>query len=432
MIRRRAGAHRWASRHRAPHRPHRAPTRQAVHAAAFAFTVSMVLTLFTGAFLPMLWGWKPVVVTSGSMSPLITRGDVVVVDPAATGKAGDVVMYDRPGTGAVTHRIVGYTPDGRYLTKGDANPQRDPQPVTAQAVEGRVRLLVPYLGLPGLRLRTVPAGVVLALGVAALALLALRRRPRLVATAATALVVAVPAGQQAQAAFLGSTGSDVSLATNSQFYRDAVLAADPVSYWRLGETGGTRADQRGLSPLTCSGVTGGTTGALPKDPNTAMTLPAKTAYCRATSAAAHNLTGPFTVVAWERATSWPQTANGRIVAKYGGGTGTLNYMLAWDTAGTAMRAIVDTSTGRYQTVKAMTADSDWHQVAMTWDGTNLRLFVDGTPADGKAAPGTPVTTSTVLTVGYTASDSAVGDVDEVAIFARAFSTAEIAALYAQA
>lgn len=97
------------------------------------------------------------------------------------------------------------------------------------------------------------------------------------------------------------------------------------------------------------------------------------------------------MVAWERSLIWPQTTSGRIVAKYGGATG-----------------------------------------AMISDTVNLRLYIDGISVDGLAAPGSPVSTSTSTTLGHTASDSMVGDLDEVAIFARALAASEIADLYALA
>jgi signal peptidase len=97
-----------------------------------------------------------------------------------------------------------------------------------------------------------------------------------------------------------------------------------------------------------------------------------------------------------------------------------------------MRALIDTTEGRFAAIKDMPADADWHHVAMTWDGAALRLYIDGDPADGLQAPGTPRTTATAATIGHVDDDSMVGDVDEVAIFDRALSNAEIAALYALA
>ncbi|WP_440899357.1 signal peptidase I, partial [Actinosynnema sp.] len=112
---------------------------------ALAFTGAVSLTLALCAFTPVLWGWRPVVVTSGSMGPLVRPGDVVLLDPAPDREplVGDVVVYSRSGAPSVMHRVVGRDDDGRYRTRGDANPTPDAAPVAPEDVLGRVRGLVP-------------------------------------------------------------------------------------------------------------------------------------------------------------------------------------------------------------------------------------------------------------------------------------------------
>ncbi len=60
--------------------------------------------------------------TGGSMRPLIEPGDDLDVDfgadPTAT---GEVIVFSQGGR-VVAHRIVGRRPDGRWITKGDAEP----------------------------------------------------------------------------------------------------------------------------------------------------------------------------------------------------------------------------------------------------------------------------------------------------------------------
>jgi signal peptidase len=90
-------------------------------------------------------------VLTGSMSPTIPAGSVVVVEPAkaATLKVGDVVTFlaapDKPDL--VTHRIVGVNGGGSsFTTQGDANRGADLEPVPADAILGKVAFHVPYLG----------------------------------------------------------------------------------------------------------------------------------------------------------------------------------------------------------------------------------------------------------------------------------------------
>ena len=102
--------------------------------------------------LPVLIGWRPFVVESGSMAPRIHVGDVVLAAPVAQASdlVGRVTIFDdpaKPGT-TKTHRIVTVNPDGTMVSKGDANPTADSTPVHFSDVRGIGRLLVSYVGLP--------------------------------------------------------------------------------------------------------------------------------------------------------------------------------------------------------------------------------------------------------------------------------------------
>jgi signal peptidase len=93
------------------------------------------------------------VVLSESMSPAIPLGSIVLVEeqPSPTAyREGDVITF-RTGDEPVptTHRIesVRETDDGRaFVTKGDANQDPDPSPVSPDQVLGEVTLMIPYAG----------------------------------------------------------------------------------------------------------------------------------------------------------------------------------------------------------------------------------------------------------------------------------------------
>ena len=106
------------------------------------------------------------VVLSGSMSPAIDPGDVVIVgevDPATVAE-GDVITFVRGDADApVTHRVIGVEEDGAGLafeTMGDANREADANPVPATNVLGVVVLTIPYIGYVVQAVNT-PAGFVL-------------------------------------------------------------------------------------------------------------------------------------------------------------------------------------------------------------------------------------------------------------------------------
>lgn len=116
------------------------------------FVSATVATFLIWAFAPLMAGWSPIVVTSGSMSPTIRPGDVVVVAPPSADPRGVVVFEDVNGD-LVTHRVDAVLDDGRLRTKGDANAVPDSELLTRGRVFGEGRLLVPLTGLPTVWLR---------------------------------------------------------------------------------------------------------------------------------------------------------------------------------------------------------------------------------------------------------------------------------------
>ncbi|MEZ3171090.1 signal peptidase I [Halorubrum sp. RMP-47] len=86
------------------------------------------------------------VVLSGSMEPVLSPGDVVIVDSSGPVQNGDVITYRSPGDSVpTTHRVVGEV-DGRYETKGDANEEADTGTVAPEAIIGQVVLTLPLIG----------------------------------------------------------------------------------------------------------------------------------------------------------------------------------------------------------------------------------------------------------------------------------------------
>jgi signal peptidase I len=107
--------------------------------------------------LPLLFGWRPYVVETGSMAPAIRAGDVVLSSPAPDPDLllGRVIVFASPDRrdAIVTHRVVGLNDDGTLVTQGDNNQSADSAPVAPEQVRGLGRLLVRGAGLPMLWLR---------------------------------------------------------------------------------------------------------------------------------------------------------------------------------------------------------------------------------------------------------------------------------------
>ena len=118
-----------------------------------AALLAVAVLLVIAAVSPSLFGYRPLVVTSGSMEPALKTGDAIVLkktDPADM-KVDDIVTYKPPGTEGtlITHRVVSVSEQGgQYLfeTKGDANPKVDAWTVNSDGVVGTMVYRVPFAG----------------------------------------------------------------------------------------------------------------------------------------------------------------------------------------------------------------------------------------------------------------------------------------------
>ena len=106
--------------------------------------------------IPSVLGFQRYVLIGSSMEPTIHRGSLVFdrVAPVNDLQVGDVITYVPPGmTHPLSHRIVHIRHDQAgapvFLTRGDANPIRDPWRFTLDdATQARVSFAVPYAGYP--------------------------------------------------------------------------------------------------------------------------------------------------------------------------------------------------------------------------------------------------------------------------------------------
>lgn len=149
-----------------------------------AGTISMLLITTFGSlalWIALPWaflGWSPTLVTSGSMTPVVTPGDVVLLRPAAEEELAPntVVLFDHGHGGPVLHRIVAELPDGSFQTRGDANLEPDTEPVRMSEIQGVAVLAVPWVGRPSLWLVQDRVALVVVTAAAALVLIGLAPR----------------------------------------------------------------------------------------------------------------------------------------------------------------------------------------------------------------------------------------------------------------
>lgn len=141
--------------------------------------ISMASSLSLWIGLPWAFlGWSPTLVTSGSMQPLVAPGDVVMVRPVSPEELlpNTVILYERPETGRVLHRIMERLPDGTFRTGGDANASPDSAFVHLEEIQGAAVIAVPWVGRPSLWLHEGRTLAVVATGLGLL--VALRLSPR--------------------------------------------------------------------------------------------------------------------------------------------------------------------------------------------------------------------------------------------------------------
>jgi hypothetical protein len=205
-----------------------------------------------------------------------------------------------------------------------------------------------------------------------------------------------------------------------------------VGYWRLSEPLGSVAfDSAGSDDGTYkAGAAPGVTGALTTTGDDGTSFDGTAGYVEVPDAAALNPTGAITVEAW----CYPTDVSNRIVVAKRQTTPNVGYAweLAFATTGAAI-ARINANTNEARTATIYTANS-WYHLAMTYDQSTIRLYVNGQQAATFAYTGAISTAAVPLSIGRRMDTGAaasffVGTIDEVSVYNRALSASEIQAHY---
>lgn len=158
------------------------------------------------------------------------------------------------------------------------------------------------------------------------------------------------------------------------------------------------------------------------------------AYTFAASAASvNNVTVPaptvganLTISAWVRPTAYP-TERSTIIESmlpYG-------YYLSLYTDGSLQIYRYSTTPAGYHTTAAATVPlNQWSYVVGSWDGTNARLYVNGTLLATIAVTGSGIASNQIVIGAEAVSRQFVGSIDDVRIYNSALSGTTISSLYA--
>ena len=126
--------------------------------------VTILSVFLTGLLLIVCAAWllgiRFYAVTGSSMEPLLSVGDIAVVDTNRPVEEGNVIAFipDPSLDVMVTHRVIGVSEEG-YTTRGDANDAADFRKVPAQNVKGVMIGKIPKAGMIILRLKGVGGGM---------------------------------------------------------------------------------------------------------------------------------------------------------------------------------------------------------------------------------------------------------------------------------
>ncbi len=118
---------------------------------AFIAVIAVWLTvskLILKSPVPSVLGYASLTVETGSMGGTIEIGDMIIIKEQKEYKVGDIVTYLHDGdTIPTTHRIIGYNDDGSFVTRGDSNNTKDPEPVSEDIIIGKVIKILPNAGI---------------------------------------------------------------------------------------------------------------------------------------------------------------------------------------------------------------------------------------------------------------------------------------------
>jgi len=136
--------------------------------------ISLVLIIFSISLLcSFILGVRFLAITSGSMSPSINIGDIVVSIPVSINniQPGDIIVFKGPPS-LIVHRVLENYNENCYVTKGDANENPDPLWACSDNIIGKVVIAIPLIGLPAVYLLNYTGSVITSISLV-LALLSL-------------------------------------------------------------------------------------------------------------------------------------------------------------------------------------------------------------------------------------------------------------------
>jgi signal peptidase len=120
---------------------------------------TLILILSTIAFGAGFLSFMPVVILTGSMEPLISPGDMIIIRRCYIEDitVGDIIEYKLEDY-KIVHRVIAiykFQGDIKLITKGDANKKADRLPVSSDQFIGKLEYTIPYVGYPSYLIKNI-------------------------------------------------------------------------------------------------------------------------------------------------------------------------------------------------------------------------------------------------------------------------------------
>lgn len=229
-------------------------------------------------------------------------------------------------------------------------------------------------------------------------------------------------------------------------YDNVLLADSPLAYYRLSEPAGsaTALDLAGTRPGTYTGgVTLGTTGALPGDPATAVTLNGTSGYVALPNASTFGFGNRPSFEAWVNIAAWPSSSIAQLLSTgYNGGSGAGEaFFMRLNTSGGPNQIDWGSNVGTVVHDTPVTVPwttGTWHHVAGVFDGSSYITYGDGlvigtrsdsTAPDTSGYQVTPVTLGAWNGMGGGISRFFNGVMQDAALYAHALTPDQIRTHY---
>lgn len=207
-----------------------------------------------------------------------------------------------------------------------------------------------------------------------------------------------------------------------------------VSYWKLDESSGNAADSAGSNTLTNNNST---VFAAAKINNGGDFERSNGNFFEITDGSQSGLDlTDMSISAWFKLESLPTTGQAYSIAAKMGHGGTNAYELAYCNEGGTLRFQYYTESGlgggafKYDTTLST---GTWYHVVITLSGTTAQYYLDGSSVSGTGSSYAPRNATSPFRIGsgnlMEATDYFDGFIDEVGIWSRAISSAEVTELY---